>query len=360
MIEVRALMRTDLKHLHAYSSQPDLTEIERRLGRAMVRLDANENPYGPSPRVTEALATCRPDRYPDPGCTDLRRHLSTYVEMDPAGIVCGAGGDEIIDLIFRLFLEPGDEVIDLTPSFAMYGIFVSYHGGRVIRVPRDAQFAVDVEAVERALTPRTKVICLCSPNNPTGNVTPRDDVVRLLDTGRVVLLDEAYIEFAGGPCAGLIEQYPNVIVLRSMSKWAGLAGLRLGYGLMQPALAADMAHVRSPYTVSAAAQAAGIASLQDTAYLMGNVTRILQERERLRRKLAALNTGTVLPSQTNFLCWLPGELDPLEIRASLIERGVVVRAFTDPLRALRISVGRPEESDLLLDALEDVCAKPGR
>ena len=356
MIELRDLMRSDLKHLHAYSSQPNLAEIELRLGRAMVRLDANENPYGPSPRVTEALAACHPDRYPDPSCTDLRRHLSTYVKLDPAGIVCGAGGDEIIELAFRLFLESGDEVIDLTPSFAMYGIFVSYHGGRAIPVSRDGQFAVDVDAVVRAITPRTKVICLCSPNNPTGNVTPRDDVVRILDTGRVVLLDEAYIEFAGRTLADLIEQYPNVIVLRSMSKWAGLAGLRLGYGLMQPALAADMAHVRSPYTVSAAAQAAGVASLEDTAYLMGNVARIVEERERLQRRLAALNTGTVLPSQTNFLCWLTGDVDPTQIRAKLIEQGVVIRAFSGPLRALRISVGRPEESDMLLDALENVCA----
>ena len=411
-MNIRDLMRADLVALEEYPP-PRIAELERELGRPVVKLDANENPYGPSPGVRAALATCCVERYPDAESVELRAGLGDYLGVDPARIVCSSGGDEMLDLLLRLFLEPGDEVIDLPPSFVMYELSTTYNRGTLIEVPRDTStFAVDVEAVERALTPRTKVIFLCSPNNPTGNPTPREDVIRLLESGRVVVLDEAYAEFAGRTLVHLTETYPNLVVLRTMSKWAGLAGLRLGYAVVDPAVAVEMYKVKSPYNVGIASQVAGVASLRDQQYLLGNVQRIIEERERLLTRLAALGFGTVYPSETNFLYWTlcppspasprsadlrvrdspspatprsadlfrgsDGVRGPAEIRSpspasgregrgvrvnattlqqALSYRGVLVRSFEKPIDALRISVGTPQESDVLLACLEEVFAE---
>jgi histidinol-phosphate aminotransferase len=354
----RDLMRADLCALEAFPPSPPLGEIARRLGRPVVKLDANENPYGPAPGVVEALAACDYARYPDPHCTVLRRRLGDYLGVDAAGIVCSAGGDEGLDHLLRLFLEVGDEVIDCTPSFVMYGLVTVYNHGRLVRVPRDAGFAVDVDAVERALTPRTRVIFVCSPNNPTGNSTPREDILRLLESGRVVVLDEAYAEFAGRTHVDLVASHPNLVVLRTMSKWAALAGLRLGYAVADPSVVEEMAKVSSPFHVGMAAQAAGTASLDQRDYLMANVRRVVAERERMFGLLTDLRQGRVYPSETSFVYWAV-EGSAKALRDALLERGVLVRAFHDPLEALRISVGTPEETDILLAALEEVFTPQG-
>lgn len=278
---VRDLMRPDLSALDLYPSALTVEELEEKLGQRVVKLDANENPYGPSPLVHVALAACCVDRYPDAEAKELRHGLGLYLEVEPERIVCGVGGDEVLDLVLRIFLEPGDEVIDLTPTFGMYALSTTYNRGTVIRIPRVGGFAVDVEAVERSLSDRTKVIFLCSPNNPTGNATPPEDVLRLLQTGRIVLLDEAYAEFSGRTLVQITYQYPNLVVLRTMSKWAALAGIRLGYLVVAPDVAVELNKIRSPYNLGIAAQVAGIASLQDRAYLMQNVQRLVAERERL-------------------------------------------------------------------------------
>jgi histidinol-phosphate aminotransferase len=259
----------------------------------------------------------------------------------------------MIDLLLRLFLRPGDSIIDCTPSFMMYELSAVYNRGTVIRVPRDGGFEVDVEAVEGAMTPDTKVIFLCNPNNPTGNVTPREDIIRLLETGRVLVLDEAYAEFAGFTHVDLAPRYPNLVVLRTMSKWAALAGVRLGYAVVDPEVREEMAKIKSPYNVGIAAQVAGIASLKARDYLMANVRRILEERERLRERLEAWGCGTVYPSETNFLYWTTGGIDALRMREALMRRGVLVRAFPQPVEALRFTVGTPQQSDVLMEALEE-------
>lgn len=348
-------MRQDLVRLEAYPPPARIEDLEQRLG-PLVRLDKNENPYGPSPLVAEALASCDPAHYPDVDSHALRQELGDYLGVDPAWIVCGVGGDELIDLLMRLFLEPGDEVINLTPTFGMYALAARYSRGTVVSVPRVEGFALDLAGIEAALNQHTKLIVLCNPNNPTGNLTPRREVIHLLEMGRVVLLDEAYAEFATEDCIDLAATYPNLIVLRTASKWAGLAGIRLGYAVLHPTVLAELSKIKSPYNVGAAAQAAGLASLRDRDYLLDNVRRIAAERESLYQRLAALPFGRAFPSQTNFLYWPTGEVSARELRAALIERGVLVRAFYDPVDALRFSIGTPADSDVLLPALEDAYA----
>jgi histidinol-phosphate aminotransferase len=356
-LSIHDLLRTDIAALQPYPPPPMLEMLQRREGRTFAKLDANENPYGPSPRVYEALQHCNAWRYPDAACTELRERLGEYLGTEPERIVCTVGGDEMIDLLTRLFLDPGDEMIDCTPAFLMYAISGAVNRGNVVIVPRDETFAVDVQAVEGAVSDRTKMIFLCSPNNPTGNMTPDADIVRLLETGRILVLDEAYAEFSGHSLVHLAHRYPNLVILRTMSKWAALAGIRLGYAVVDPSLVAEFTKVKSPYNVSIAAQVAGVASLEDQEYLMGNVRSLIAERDRLTERLCALDFGRVYPSVTNFLYWKIPCDRAVTWRYELAERGVLIRALSDPTEALRFSVGLPADSDLLLSALEDVHAQ---
>jgi histidinol-phosphate aminotransferase len=353
------LMRSDFASLQPYEPIPPIEEIERRTGHAIVKLDANENPYGPAPAVHAALERCCAERYPDADCTELRRLLGRYLGLAPERIVCSAGGDEMLDLLLRLFLDPGDEVIDCTPSFVMYRLSTAYSRGTIVPVPRNPEraWAVDVEAIERAISPRTKIIIVCSPNNPTGNPTPEEDIVRLLDTGRMLVLDEAYAEFSGYTRVHLTASHPNLVVTRTMSKWAALAAIRLGYAALDPAVAEAIGRVKSPYNVGVAAQAAGIASLQHREYLMANVRRLIAERERLSRALAALPFGRVYPSETNFLFWTTDGLDADVLRLAMADRGVLVRAIRDPVQAIRVSIGQPDETDTFLRVLQESYAE---
>lgn len=355
-MSLRDLLRKDLSRLQPYPPPPTMEMVAQRLGRPVVKLDANENPYGPSPRVHEALQRCNLLRYPDSACTELRARLADYLDSEPERILCTVGGDEMIDLLTRLFLDPGDEMIDCSPSFLMYAISGAVNRGCVVRVPRGKDFAVEVEEVEAALTDRTKLIFLCNPNNPTGNPTPDAAILRLLETGRVLVLDEAYAEFSGHSLVSLAAAYPNLVILRTMSKWAALAGIRLGYAVVDPSLIPEFTRLKSPYNVSAAAQAAGVASLDDRAYLMDNVRAICAERDRLYERLRALDYGEVLLSETNFLYWRLPFGQAAEWRREMLERGVMIRALVDPEEALRFSVGTPEESDALLAVLEEVHA----
>jgi histidinol-phosphate aminotransferase len=235
----------------------------------------------------------------------------------------------------------------------MYALSTAYNRGTVVPVPRIGSFQVDVEGVEHAISDRTKVIFVCSPNNPTGNLTPESDVVCLLETGRIVVLDEAYAEFAGKSLVKLVERYPNLVVMRTMSKWAALAGLRLGYAVLGPAVVVELNKIRSPYNLGIAPQVAGIASVEDRDYLMANVQLIVAERERLFRRLADLPFGRVYPSETNFLYWTTDGVPSAALKEALLRRGVLIRALEDPVDALRLSVGTPEESDILMAALEE-------
>jgi histidinol-phosphate aminotransferase len=320
----------------------------------IIKLDGNENPYGCSPEVYQALATYRYyHNYPDPEQRELRKALEKYAGLGRQHIVCGMGSDELIDLILRLFLKPGEEVINCSPTFGMYPFSTDICGGRVVDVPRTANFALDVVGMKKALTRRTKVIFVASPNNPTGNTTPEKEIMELVDTGRIVVVDEAYCEFGNMTVANSVPSYPNLIVLRTFSKWAGLAGLRIGYGFFPIEIANYLMKVKQPYNASAAAQAAVLASLADIDYLRLNVMKIVMERGRLFGKLKELDWVKPYPSRANFiLCSLP-EGKAEEIWQQLRKKGIFVRYFDTPrlMDCLRISVGRPEDTDALIEAL---------
>src|SRR3954454_6576634 len=238
----RSAVRNAIANIAAYHGPDDPEYLAKRLGRpieSIIKLDANENPFGASPLVQEALSTFSAyGVYPDASQRTARALLADYVGVPDDMLFLTSGGDELIDLVMRAYLDPGDEMLDFSPSFGMYAFNAQLQDAVVVDIPRDAEFRIDVDAAQRAVTPRTKLIMLTSPNNPTGTVMPTADVRRLLDTGALVLLDEAYYEFAAADgqgfetMAGEVASYPNLVVLRTFSKWAGLAGLRIGYGIL--------------------------------------------------------------------------------------------------------------------------------
>jgi len=354
---IERFIRPDLVTFTGYAARKSPDTLEGKVEvpvESIIKLDANENPYGCSPRVSQALAAY-PDLniYPDDGQTRLRKLLEGYTGVDARHIVAGSGSNQLIDLVLRLLISKGDEVINCVPTFGIYRFSTELCGGTLVEVPRDENFAVKVGAVKAAISKRTKVIFLVNPNNPTGTLMPQKDILEILDTGLPVLIDEAYYEFSGQTVAPLLSQYENLMVLRTFSKWAGLAGLRVGYGLFPPKIADYLLRIKIPYNVNVAALVAVQESLKDINYLMSNVKAIIAERERLFGELKKLEWLKPFPSQANFiLCSvLKGEAG--ELRQKLQDKGILVRYFDEPrLRNfIRISVGKPEHTDALIECL---------
>ncbi len=354
------LVRPHLRGLQVYEPIEPPEVLAQRLGipvERIVKLNGNENPYGPSPRVQAALRDYRSYHiYPDPFQRAIREALSAYTGVDPSGIVAGSGCDELIDLLLRLTLDPGDEVIDCVPTFGMYAFGTRVCAGRYVPVPRDSAFQVDLKGIKAAVTPRTKVIFVCSPNNPTGNLPPEAAVKELLTLGPLVVVDETYFEFSKHTFAPWIVQHENLVVLRTLSKWAGLASLRIGYGLMAPALAAYLMAVKPPYNVTSASQVALLTSLEDKDTLLQRVEAILRERDRLAQRLRELPGLEPVPSAGNFLLVRVRARPAAQVHQELVQRGVFVRYFTSPPLQdyLRITVGRPQDTDAVLSALEAI------
>ena len=362
MADLRELLLPHIRQLGAYQGVEPLEAMAERAGippENIIRLNGNENPYGASPRVAAALAEFRNfNHYPDPEQRQLRQALSSYVGVGPEQLVAGNGSDELIDLLLRIFVGPGDQVIIPAPSFGMYSVNTEFCGGEAVLVPRDANFEIDLEAVKLAINARTKAVLLCSPNNPSGNTVSEAEVRALLDTGRLVVVDEAYFEFCGQTAMPLLAEYPNLVALRTFSKWAGLAGLRIGLGAMHPDLAGTIMTVKPPYNVNLAAEVALIASLEDIPALLERVQSIIAERERMAGLLAAIPGVHPYPSQANFILVRLPDGCGARIFDALCNRGIFLRHWNNARLAdcIRISVGLPAETDAVAAALSELVA----
>jgi histidinol-phosphate aminotransferase len=265
-------------------------------------LNANENPYGPSPAVQKALARYNGYQiYPDADQRACRAALQDYTGLDESNIIVGAGADELIDLLLRATLETGDAVIDCPPTFGMYAFSTQVNAGRLLSIPRDNDFTLDLDAICNAIDADTKIIFLASPNNPSGDIVREEDVLALLNENILVVIDETYFEFSGYSVSHLINKHSNLVVLRSMSKWAGLAGLRIGYALAAPELIRLLMEIKQPYNINAAAEVALLASLGDLDYLKNNIAAIKSEREKLFSKLCSIDGLGVIPSMEHSL-----------------------------------------------------------
>jgi len=355
------LIRPDIRDMEEYEPVIPLDVLSEELGipaSQLVKLDANENPYGPLPAIRRALADCDALHiYPDPMQNRLRDALSKYLGLPREIILAGAGSDELLDLIMRLVLAPGDAIINCPPTFGMYPFDAALHGARTISVPRDENFRLDLAGIERvAADDRAKLLFVASPNNPDGSVIDENTLRHLLDLPLIVVLDQAYTEFHGESYVDWVQDHENLIVLRTFSKWAGLAGLRVGYGVFPAVLMPHLWKAKQPYNINIAAQVAAIASLEAVDDLMKTVEAIVAERGRLMAGLGAIEWLRPYPSRANFiLCRVTGK-SALEVKMTLRRQGILIRHFDKPglSDCVRFSVGRPEQTNALLEALQRI------
>ncbi|MBI3392635.1 MAG: histidinol-phosphate aminotransferase family protein [Nitrospirae bacterium] len=337
----------------------------RRLGLdpgALIDFSSNVNPFGPSPRVREALTRVPIDRHPDPEAWALREVLAGRLGVHPKNIAVGNGSSELLRLLSYAFLERGDPVLVLEPTFGEYRASAEIVGGRVIAVQASekADFRPDLDALaERVLRERPKLAFLCNPNNPTGVYLSREQAETLVETREETLwvMDESFVSFveSGWPSVSLTERR-NVAVLRSMTKDYGLAGLRLGYAVGRPEIVEALSRVKPPWSVNALAQAAGVAAIEDEEHLRRTLVLLRGEASRLKEAIARLG-WRVAPSSVHFFLVEVG--DGRGFRDRLARDGFWVRdgsSFGLPTH-VRICARKPEENTRLLAALERMARK---
>ena len=368
MEQLSSFIRPHIKSIPAYEPILPFEVLSDQLGRPLnqiIKLDANENPFGISPSTRTALANMDfPHIYPDPMSRSLRKVLSDFTGTPYENLLVGAGADELIDMVMRIFLNAGDRVITCPPTFGMYGFDTELNDGNLVEVARHPDFSLDVDGIRIAVEQlKPKLLFLASPNNPDGSMIPRDTLMELLYLPLMIVIDEAYIEFADmenllGKNVSMLQMVPkveNLIVLRTFSKWAGLAGLRVGYGAFPTWLMPVLWKTKQPYNINIAASVAAVAAISDAHYLSEIVFRLREERDRMIAGLNRISYLRTFPSTSNFvLCRVIG-LPAEWIKKELAERyGILVRYFNKPglTDCIRISVGTPEQTDKLLQALQ--------
>jgi histidinol-phosphate aminotransferase len=350
----RPLTRPDLDALPAYVPGRSPADLARELGLpAAIKLASNEVPYGPLPGVPEAIATAAAEvhRYPDMGVVALREAVAERYGVHPDRVATGCGSVGLLEHLVRAATVPGDEIVYSWRSFEAYPIVVAGSGAAAVRVPNTGGHGHDLDAMLAAITPKTRLVIVCNPNNPTGTAVRRDELTRFLDAvpGDVlVVLDEAYREFVTDPAVpdGL-ETYgdrPNVVVLRTMSKAWGLAGLRVGWLAAAPSVATTVRKVITPFSTNALGQAAALAALRSSDEMRRRVELVIAERDRVLRAVREL-VPDAPDTQANFY-WLP-VADPVGLGKACEQRGVIVRPFPE---GVRVTVGTPAENDAFLDA----------
>jgi histidinol-phosphate aminotransferase len=339
-------------------------ELEREFGITdTIKLASNENPLGPSPKALAALgaAAAKLHRYPDGAGFALTQRLARHLKVKPGQIVLGNGSDDLLGMLARVLLQPGDEAIVPDPSFLMYTIVVQSAGAVPVKVPLDQRLAMDLPAMLAKVGPRTRMVFICNPNNPTGTAISRqafDDFLAALPERVLVVVDEAYYEFVrdSGCVSGLayLASPRTVVTLRTFSKAYGLAGLRVGYGVMDASVADLLNRVRMPFNVNSLAQVAATAALDDTLFLEKTLATVHQGLDFLYAELSKRGLR-YFPTQANF--FLIDVVRPAdEVFQALLRQGVIVRsmrAYGYPTY-IRLSVGLPEENLRFLRALDAV------
>jgi len=360
---MKKLTKQGIETLVPYPPGKPIEELEREMGiTGSIKLASNENPLGPSPLAIKAMLENMKTlhRYPDGSGFYLKSKLSSKFGLPQAQIIIGNGSNELIELIIRTFLSSGEEVIQPFPTFLVYGKIVTGGGGKMVSIPL-SDFEIDLEAMRAAITPKTKVIFINNPNNPTGSALSKDEMSSFLKSipqDIIVVLDEAYIEFVSDSRVAqgleLLADYPLIIVLRTFSKLYGLAGLRIGYGFASEQIIDYMNRVRQPFNANALAQVAATAALDDTEFVSRTLEVVRDGLSYLQSQLNDLGLE-YLPTQTNFfLIKVPGGAK--KIYELMLKEGVIIRAMDSYGldEYIRVNVGLPEENERFIQTLKKV------
>jgi histidinol-phosphate aminotransferase len=321
-----------------------------------IRMDTSTNPLGANPAAKEAMRECLDldlNQYPTPYSDGLRRALAERYQLDMEHFVVGNGSDEVLDIIFKSFLEPGETVILPYPSYSLHGYFVKINCGKVALIDLKEDFQLDPGAMNAM---DGKMVLLCNPNNPTSNTFRRKDIEVLIERGdRIVVVDEAYGEYAGKSFIPDVDSYENLIVTRTFSKAYALAGMRIGYAISNPDLAGVMQRVKVPYSLNRVSEIVAIKALRNQDFVREGVELVNAERKRLEKGLDDLGFK-VFPSEANFILFKPS-IDHSILVRKLSENGILIRDFGNNRRlenCVRTTIGTREMNDALLSKLEEV------
>jgi len=358
----KPITRPCVGQLTPYTPGKPIEEVQREFGLTdVVKLASNENPLGPSPKAVEAIcaAAAGVSLYPDNDCYQLRRALAAKLGFPPGQILLGHGSDELIHNIGLAFINPGDEVMMCTGPFSQYEFTAKLMEATPVYVPM-VEFRYDTKEMARRLTPKTKVVFVGNPNNPTGTIVTRSELAELLEAipvGTILVMDEAYYEYASDQdypdSLALVREGRRVIVLRTFSKIYGLAGLRMGYGVTTPELADALERVREPFNVSSVAQAAALASLDDNDQVSRTVALNAESKAFLYREFERLGLRYTL-SHANFI-WVDLGRECRPVFTQLLKRGVIVRTgdvFGAPTH-IRVTTGTREQNRRFVGALAE-------
>jgi histidinol-phosphate aminotransferase len=347
-----------IRVIQPYVPGKPIEELERELGIShSIKLASNENPLGPSPEALGAIRDSFSDlnRYPDGAGYYLKKALSEMLAVSEDELILGNGSNELLDIAARTFVKAGDEAVMGTPSFVVYGMAVQSVGGTSVQVPLK-NHTHDLAAMADAITPRTKMLFLANPNNPTGTYNTKDEFDLLMakvHDDMLVVVDEAYYEYVSAPdYADSMKHFRsgrNVLLLRTFSKIYGLAGLRIGYGIAKKEILTDMNRLREPFNTNSVAQKAALAALGDKAHVSHSRKTNTEGKQYLYQELKTLGISFV-PTEANFI-YIPME-DSLTIYGNLLKKGVIIRPMGP--RAIRVTIGLPEENRRFIEALKSV------
>jgi histidinol-phosphate aminotransferase len=368
--DIKKMIRKECAGFQPYVAGKPVETVKRELGlKKVYKLASNENPLGPS-RLAKAAVRKAAEKifsYPDSNCWELRKAISKKFNVKPENVIAGCGSDEIIEIIGRLFFNPGDEVVVSKHAFIRYKMSGDLMGAKVVEVPMDG-FQHDLPAMLAAVTQKTKAVFIANPNNPTGTYNTNDEVKAFLKgidskfrgNPPLVVFDEAYYEFAREEkdypeSLSYLKSYPNLIILRTFSKIYGLAGLRVGYGFANEAVADYFDRVRPPFNVNLVAQAAAVASLADVSQVTRSVKLVKQGKKYLYAELGKLDIPYV-ETAGNFVLVGVEPFRGSDVFKRLLKKGLIVRAMDEydfPFH-VRVSVGLPAENKLLIKALKEI------
>lgn len=359
------MVKEAVKHLDPYVPELTLEQMKKQKGLdKLVRMSANENAYGTSPDVAKALDKWHyadSSLYPDSNADELREIIATQFDIKADKLIFGNGLDEIIELLSRVILEPGDEVLDPAPTFSEYALHAEIEGAKIRSVGLDESGRIDLKAMTRAISSKTKMIWICNPNNPTGTFLEASAIrsfVADVPESITVIVDEAYIDFTGGihdSVIGLTKEFKNLVVLRTFSKAYGLANFRVGFAVCSEPLIGYLQAVRLPYNLSTFAEVAATAAFKDQSFVNQTVTKIIDERKKWEHFL--IKSG--LPfydSATNFIFFQVKGGDADALHEYLLENGYLLR---NGLRKdwLRVTIGKPEDNQAVQKLITAFLAK---
>jgi len=364
MVKIRKLVKT----LNPYVPGRSIKEIAKEYGLnpdKIIKLGSNENPLGPSPKAVEALSQNLEymNQYPETDLKDLTEVLASYSNVSPSQVILGGdGADEILDLLGKTLINPGDEFIVPIPSYMYYEYILTINGGVPIFARWDMpQNTVNVDSILNALSPRTRIIFLCTPNNPTGGLIDKKDIKTILEsTDALVVVDEAYYEFAEVNNVELLKDYENLFILRTFSKVMGLAGMRIGYGLGNPQFIQYMHRIKPAFSLTRLSQIAALATLRDEDYIERSKRLCIESRKYLYHELVNITNLNVLKSKANYLLLdiRKTGMDSKTLTKKLMENGIIVRDCSS-FRGLddywiRVNVSTIEDDKKFIEVLKEI------